>query len=284
MVEVPAGCLPSTCQNIIASELNQPNKLALDAAGDLFIADSGSQRVLEVPAGCTATSCQITVAALQYGPSGLAVNAAGDVFAGDGNRILKIQRSQGPALTFAATDVNSTSSDSPQSVEIENIGNAALAAIAPGLSVRTNFAQVAGSGTPADCTAAFSLAPGAACNLSIDFTPTVSGALHSGATLTDNALNGNPPTQTIALNGTGIALAQTITFNPIPNQVQGTSVSLAASASSGLPVSFASLTPSVCTLSGAAAMLVNPGTCTIQGRKREITCMPPRHRSHRASR
>jgi hypothetical protein len=39
---------------------------------------------------------------------------------------------------------------------------------------------------------------------------------------------------------------------------------LTASASSGLPVSFASLTPAVCTVSGVTATMVNPGTCTIQ--------------------
>jgi hypothetical protein len=59
-------------------------------------------------------------------------------------------------------------------------------------------------------------------------------------------------------------LAQTITFNPISSQVQGTQLALSASASSGLTVSFASLTPTVCTVSGTTATLVSPGTCTIQ--------------------
>lgn len=60
-----------------------------------------------------------------------------------------------------------------------------------------------------------------------------------------------------------IQMSQTITFGPIPAQVVGT-ISLAATASSGLPISFASLTPSVCTVSGASANLAAPGTCTIQ--------------------
>jgi hypothetical protein len=59
-------------------------------------------------------------------------------------------------------------------------------------------------------------------------------------------------------------LAQTITFNPISSQVQGTQLALSASASSGLPVSFASLTTTVCTVSGTTATLISPGTCTIQ--------------------
>ncbi len=58
-------------------------------------------------------------------------------------------------------------------------------------------------------------------------------------------------------------LTQTITFNPIPNQVQGTTLTLTASASSGLAVSYTSSTPSVCTVSVSTATLVTPGTCTI---------------------
>ena len=152
----------------------------------------------------------------------------------------------------------------PQSVTVENIGNATLAAIPPGLTVGANFEQVPGSGTPADCTSSFSLTPGEGCNLSISFTPKVSGPISSAATLMDNSLNGNPTTQSIPLTGTGVALSQTITFAPISNQVQGTMLALHATASSGLPVSFTSLTPSVCTVAGATATLVNPGTCSIQ--------------------
>ena len=40
-----------------------------------------------------------------------------------------------------------------------------------------DFSQVPGSGTPADCTAAFSLVPGGACNLSVEFDPQSSGAI-----------------------------------------------------------------------------------------------------------
>jgi hypothetical protein len=57
---------------------------------------------------------------------------------------------------------------------------------------------------------------------------------------------------------------QTITFIAIANQNAGTSVALAATASSGLAVSFASTTPATCTLSGSTAKLIAPGTCTIE--------------------
>jgi hypothetical protein len=57
---------------------------------------------------------------------------------------------------------------------------------------------------------------------------------------------------------------QTITFDTIAAQVAGGSVTLSAKATSGLPVSFASSTPAVCTVSGTTATLLSAGTCTIQ--------------------
>jgi hypothetical protein len=58
-------------------------------------------------------------------------------------------------------------------------------------------------------------------------------------------------------------VAQTITFAAISGQNAGTTLPLTATASSGLPVSFASSTPSVCTVSGTTASLLAGGTCTL---------------------
>ena len=57
---------------------------------------------------------------------------------------------------------------------------------------------------------------------------------------------------------------QTITFNAPGTQTVGTPLNLSATASSGLAVSFASKTTSVCTVSGTKAAFVTAGTCTIQ--------------------
>jgi hypothetical protein len=58
--------------------------------------------------------------------------------------------------------------------------------------------------------------------------------------------------------------SQTVTFNTIPAQVAGTSIPLTASATSGLMVSFTSLSTGVCTVAGTTATLLTAGTCTIQ--------------------
>jgi hypothetical protein len=62
---------------------------------------------------------------------------------------------------------------------------------------------------------------------------------------------------------------QTITFSAIGPQTfaTGRTVSLIASASSGLPVTFISSTASVCTVAGARATLLGPGQCSIEARQ-----------------
>lgn len=58
-------------------------------------------------------------------------------------------------------------------------------------------------------------------------------------------------------------LSQTITFANPGAQTKGTTLTLTATASSGLPVTFTSATTSICTVSGTTASFIAPGTCTI---------------------
>jgi hypothetical protein len=58
---------------------------------------------------------------------------------------------------------------------------------------------------------------------------------------------------------------QTISFNPLPDKLLGDPpFSITATASSGLPVSFATLTPAICIVNGATVTLLTTGVCTIQ--------------------
>ncbi|MGA3082019.1 MAG: hypothetical protein ABSD44_11620, partial [Terracidiphilus sp.] len=62
-----------------------------------------------------------------------------------------------------------------------------------------------------------------------------------------------------------VKVAQTINFPAITAaEVALTTTPLSATASSGLTVDFTSLTPTVCTATGAAASLLTSGTCTLQ--------------------
>jgi hypothetical protein len=77
--------------------------------------------------------------------------------------------------------------------------------------------------------------------------------------------------------------AQTITFNPLPNVTIGTPpIALTATASSGLPVSYMSLTTTVCTISGSTLTIVTVGACSVeatQGGNNAYAAAPPVTRS-----
>ena len=78
--------------------------------------------------------------------------------------------------------------------------------------------------------------------------------------------NGNPdyaaaPVVTQQIHVT--PLSQTITFPTITSQVVGANVTLAATASSGLTVAFASATGTVCSVTGTTATMLTTGTCVI---------------------
>jgi putative Ig domain-containing protein len=89
-----------------------------------------------------------------------------------------------------------------------------------------------------------------------------SGTCTIQATQPGNSTYGpaTPVSQSFTVNG----LAQTITFGAIATQTVGTPLTLFASASSTLAVTFASTTSSVCTVSSTTATMLTSGTCTIQ--------------------
>ena len=259
----------SYTQSLIGSGMENPYGVAVAADGTVIVADTGHSQILSE----TWSNGSYTQSVMIPGPPAgdVQVDQMGNLIFPDiaDATVFFISYVQLPSLSFASTNVGSTSSDSPMTVTISNVGNQPLTAITPGLVVTgPNFVQVTGSGTPEDCGAGFSaapLAPGASCNLSISFEPQAAGALTSTAVFTDNALNGSPASQTISLQGTGVQQSQTITFGSIPTMALGSApFTLSATASSGLPVSFASLTTPVCTVSGTTAALVAVGTCTIQ--------------------
>jgi len=83
---------------------------------------------------------------------------------------------------------------------------------------------------------------------------------------------------TWTLQSSGAPASQTISFSSIAAQLAGAAVPLSATATSGLPVSFQSLTAGVCSVSGSTATLLTPGTCTIQasqGGNSSYSAAPP---------
>jgi hypothetical protein len=202
VVEVPAN---GGAQTTIGTGWDLPEAVAVDAAGDVFVADE-YPKVVEVPAGCVNNSaCQITISNIDA--YGVAVDAKGDVFLPErnGTQVVEINRSQPPSLSFAAAYQGSTSTDSPQTVSVQNIGNAALDFTT--ISFPLDFPQV---GDENDCSIGTPLIPGLVCPLTIDFTPTVGGPppgteLSESVALSDNALNVTGATQSISVQGSGLS-------------------------------------------------------------------------------
>src|SRR5580704_937198 len=260
----------SYTQSVIGSGMNYPYAVAVGADGTVFVADTINSRILAE----TWSGSSYTQSVWIPGPPAydLQVDQMGNMIfpdPADATVFLIDFALVPPNMSFAGTNVGSTSSDSPQTLMITNVGNQPLTATTPGLVVTgPNFVLVAGSGSPEDCATGFSaapLAPGASCNLNISFEPQAVGVLASTAVFTDNALNVSSSSQTIPLQGTGLQQSQTITFGALSNLMFGSApFTLTATASSGLPVSFASTTTSICTVSGTTATLVAVGTCTIQ--------------------
>jgi len=79
-----------------------------------------------------------------------------------------------------------------------------------------------------------------------------------------NPTPGGGTSNAVTFNVTAAPLtAQTITFANPGAQTVGTPLTLSATATSGLAVTFTSTTTGVCTVSGTTATFVAPGTCTI---------------------
>ena len=148
-------------------------------------------------------------------------------------------------------------------------------AVAPTFSSANTTTFFAGSGGTFTATVlgnpAVSVALTGVLPTGVTFTPgtrTISGTPAIGTSgsylVTLTASNGLPPDATQVFTLVVGKAGQNITFDAIPGgQLVGVAVQLSAVSSSGLPVSFSSATPGVCTISGNNAILVNTGFCTV---------------------
>ena len=104
----------------------------------------------------------------------------------------------------------------------------------------------------------------------------------TGTTLTNTATISSDTTDPTPANNSAMTTAtvgrqpQTITFAPLADQlITASPLTVAATASSGLAVAFASQTPSVCSVTGTSATLLTTGTCTIRASQAGDTTYEP---------
>ncbi len=251
------------------SGMDQAFSVTVDGSGNVYVVDlSGNQIIKETPSGGTYIQSTISTSRLDY-PHAVAVDGGGNVYISDGAnmRVLKENFADTPSLTFASVAVSSTSTDSPQTVTVENNGNAALnfpipatgsnPSIGPDFTLNENAPNTCPVVTSGS-SAAGTLPPGATCALAISFAPTVSGALNEALALTDNNLNAASPayaTQSISLSGTGMA-TPTITWSAPAAITYGTPLSATQlDATASVPGTFS--------YSPAAGTVLTAGTQTI---------------------
>jgi sugar lactone lactonase YvrE len=267
-----------------SAQLYGPVGVAVDQNDNLYIADTGSNRIRFVnaatglistiagnsTAGFSGDSGPAVSAQLNT-PLGIAVDSGGNAFFAEyyNNRIRRVDAGTGIITTFAGNGAAGSAGDggpaaaaqlmNPWDVAIDGSGNYYIAddgnrrvrRVTGGL-----ISTVAGPGA----------VPG----------PLGDGGLASAAQL-------NFPTG-VAVDGAGnlyvaeylgqrirfidlsnpAAAPQTITFGALSNvSLSASPITISATASSGLGVTFASTTASVCTVSGATMTLVGLGNCSI---------------------
>lgn len=215
--EAPTGVPGVFTQSVIVnSGLNAPAGIALDDIGNIYISDTGNKRVLKETLSGSSYTQGVVLSTGLGSPQGLALDSSGNIYIADSTNkvVVKLALGSTSSLTFASTPVGSTSSDSPQIITLENLGNAPLIFPIPGAgtdpSISSNFSlnSTSGSACPSLTTSASTaglLAANSSCTLTISFTPTSVGGTSGSLVETDNSLNVAASTQTISLNGTGSA-------------------------------------------------------------------------------
>jgi FG-GAP-like repeat/NHL repeat len=194
-----------------SASLNAPSGVVVDAAGNLYIADTNNLVIREVDGatglirtlagsgvpGYTGDNGASTAARLNY-PAGLALDMARNVYIADtaSNTIRRVAMAV-TSLNFPATDVGSTSPT--QAITVLNIGNRAINFGAVTLS-SADFKQQPSGGV--DCSGSTVIAPGASCTVAVAFAPITSGTKNCNLSLVSDSL-GATSSETIALSGTG---------------------------------------------------------------------------------
>jgi sugar lactone lactonase YvrE len=267
--------------------LNYPFGVAVDGAGNLYIADSGNNVIRKVaPPIAPAASGIITTVAGTYPtctsgysgdnglatnatlnyPNGVALDSAGNLYIADsGNNVIRMV-SKGTITTFAGTGVAGYAGDNgsatsamlayPKNVAVDGMGNLYIADFYNHrirmVSSKGTITTVAGRGA-----AGYSGDTGPA-TLATLYEP--NGVAVNGAYSLYIADYGNSAVRMVA-----DVLSQTvgaISFFPATLSVGGTAT-VSTNDTSGLAVSFSSLTPNTCTVIGSTVTATTIGTCTI---------------------
>ena len=258
---------------LVGSGLGTPEAVAVDAQGNVYIADSANNAVFEWSGGQLTT----LVSGLS-GPEGVAVDGQANVYIADtGNNALK-QRS---AATQQVTALIFSGLNSPAGLAVDGSGNiyladtnnSAIKELTPAYLALSAASLSEGHQAGTDSVATQLLPPGTPLSATSDQGWLTIGTTAGGVvnfSFTANTAT-SARTADISIVGQQVVVTQagltpqTIAFGALADQPYGSApFNVTATATSGLPVTFASTTPAVCTVSGATVTLLAAGPCTIQ--------------------
>ncbi len=251
-----------------------PRGISVDASGNVYVAEYFYNTVYKILAVNGSIPASPTIQTLGAGllyANGVSVDANRNVFVADYGdaRLVRLDYGDPPSLSFASTPLGTTSSDSPQTITLENVGNADLNFPIPANgnnpSISANFTL--DENAPSACTVTGSgsstagvLAAGTSCVLPIGFDPTVAGSISGSLVLIDNNLNAAGPTyatQSISLSGSSTSATPAITWSAPGTITYGTALSSAQlNATASVPGTF-SYSPAAGTVLSVGAHTLN---------------------------
>lgn len=265
--------------NNITPAISNPQGVAVDPMGNLYIVDTANSRIVKITSAGVASAFSIsgltspaTLSSLIFG---VTVDPSGNLYVLDwtNNRIVFVNVS-GATLTFPTTAVGSSSTS--KTATVTNLGNQPLV-------FSTNPAYTAdfsnSSVDPNPCTSSTLLLSGTVCDVAVVFSPQSVGSLSAGITVTDNGLNGTSSTQQVSVSGTSFSPADTtataVVATPTPIAL-GQMINLVATVTdtatghaSTVPTGSLSFIDTVgataTTLSGGSAVPLSGGVATLTG-------------------
>ncbi len=265
----------------ITPAIGNPQGVAVDAMGNIYVVDTANSRIVELTTTGVASALSISVlpppSTLSSLVFGVTADSSGNLYIPDwtNNRIVFVNVS-GSALSFLGTKVGLISTDSPKTATVTNLGNQPLV-FSANPTFTANFSQPTGSSN--QCLSSTSLSSGTACNVSVQFNPQSVGSLSAGITVTNNALNVAGNTQQISVSGTGLIAGDTtatvVSISPItaaigqPLTVTATVTDTVTGHSSTVPTGGVSFMDTVgstsISLNGGSPVTLSGGVATLTG-------------------
>jgi sugar lactone lactonase YvrE len=133
----------SYVQLTLGGNFAHPANVAVDASGNIFVADAGNSAVKEIPAGCITSTCVVPLGSGFNGPNGVAVDASGNVIVGDTlNNAVKVILAVNGSIPAISPTINplgggfaapaGVAKDASGNVYVSDFGNSAVKLIPPG--------------------------------------------------------------------------------------------------------------------------------------------------------